>query len=258
MIKGIRYFLKYNTHRKLFREAGVNENDFFLASFPKSGNTWLRFILARAIYDENEIDQNTLPKYFPTVHRSSAEDIRKLSGSRYIKTHAPFFALYPKCIYLHRDYRAVIVSAWFHAKNITGYTGTLKEFLYSPLLKSFGPWYWHVNTALQWKEKHPEKILVLSYEAMLQEPVESIKRILDFTEIKPIISPEQIAEKSQFQSLASQESELKQKDASRAARTFFRSGNADDWKNHLDEDDLKLILDQETRNTMIRCGYLQK
>jgi len=258
MIKGIRYYLKYNAHRKLFRAAGVNEKDFFLSSFPKSGNTWLRFILARALYDESVIDQNTLPKYFPTVHRSRAEEIRNLPGPRYIKTHATFFSLYPKTIYLHRDYRAVVVSAFFHAKNITGYNGTLKEFLSSSLLKSFGPWFWHVDSALDWKEMHPEKMLVLSYEKMLSEPVKAITDILDFTGIKPIISAEMIAEKSRFQTLASQESQLKQKGVSRTNHPFFRAGTADDWKNHLGEDELRLILDRKTTETMKRCGYLQK
>lgn len=254
MIKGLRYYIRYAAHRKLFREAGINEQDIFLASFPKSGNTWLRFILARALYPEQQITLQNIRDYFPTVYKSSASEIRRLASPRYIKTHAPFFSLYPKCIYIYRDYRAVVVSGWFHAKNKTGYTGTLSQFISSPVLKAFGHWHWHVNEAFEHHAKNPDKVLLLQYEKLLEFKAPEIERILKFCNITPIISAEEIMQKTSFGKL--REVEIQAGNPDKQEGTFFRSGKAEDWRNFLSPEDEARVLTKENRSTMIRCGYL--
>lgn len=257
MIKGIRYYLKYSAHRKIFRRAGINERDVFLASFPKSGNTWLRFILARAIYPEEQINLRNIQDYFPTVHRSTAEEIAKLKSPRYIKTHAPFFSLYPRCVYIYRDYRAVVVSAWFHAKNKTGFKGTLTEFIASPLMNSFGPWHWHVQQALEHQQKYPEKIYLLQYEKLLNNTVQEIEGVLNYCKIKPIITSAEIKENTSFGKLREGEKQTGSRIQDSSGQHFFRSGTVDDWKQHLPEEDEAKILDPNARRMMIKLGYLK-
>lgn len=257
MIKGFRYYLKLAAHRKIFRNAGINDQDIFLASFPKSGNTWLRFILARAIYPEDKINLRNIQDYFPTVHRSSAEEISNLKSPRYIKTHAPFFSLYPKCVYIYRDYRAVVVSAWFHAKNKTGFKGTLTEFIASPLMNSFGPWHWHVAQALAHHEKHPEKIHLLQYEKLLEQTAREIEGVLLFCGITPIIPVEKIKEKTSFGKLREGEEQSGSRIQDSSAQHFFRSGTMDDWRQYITPSDEKKILNVQTRKMMIRLGYLK-
>lgn len=252
MVKGIRYYLKYYNHRKFFRKAGVNVSDVFVASFPKSGNTWMRFILARALYTQ-QLDQDNLMLFFPTVHRSSAEEINKLPSPRYIKTHAPFFNLYPRTIYLYRDYRAVVVSAWFHARNKAGFSGTLDEFISSPLLRSFGPWYWHVQLALDWHSRHTDRMLLVRYESLVENPKENITRLLEFTGINPVIPVDEIIQRTTFNVLQQMEKTTRPGDV----KPFFRSGALNNWREHLTPALERKLLSKKDREIMSQCGYVE-
>ena len=252
MIKGLRYYNAYLKDKRLFKDAGITDRDVFLASFPKSGNTWLRYILARAMYPESQINQENLQHYFPTVYRNSAQEIRKMSSPRYIKTHSPFFSLYPKSIYIIRDYRQVVVSAWHHAKNKSNFTGTIHEFIDSKLLNVFGPWHWHVTEALNFQESNPDKILVLRYETMLNDSEKCVNDILRFTEIQSIIPTSEIIEKTRFGRLQ----ELEKNGGQNPEQLFFRSGTNNDWEKIADKSLEEKIMDQSVVEVMKRCGYL--
>ncbi len=252
MIKGLRYYNAYLKDKRLFKEAGIGDRDVFLASFPKSGNTWLRYILARALYPESQINQENLQHYFPTVYRNSTQEIKKLSSPRYIKTHSAFFSLYPKCIYIIRDYRQVILSAWHHAKNKSNYMGSLDEFVDSKMINAFGPWFWHVTEALNFQESAPEKMLILRYESMLSDPAKSVNEILKFTNLQPIIPVEEIVEKTSFVRLQTMEKQGGQN----PEQLFFRSGTNDDWKKTADWVLENKLLDKPTHEVMKRCGYI--
>jgi estrone sulfotransferase len=257
MIKGIRYYLKYAEHKKIYRKAGVSERDVFLASFPKSGNTWLRFILARALYPDSQVNLRNIHDYFPTVHHGSVHEISKAHSPRYIKTHAPFFSLYPRCIYVFRDYRAVVVSAWFHAKNSVGFQGNLMDFVSTPLMNSFGPWHWHLEQAFDHKEKHPGKIHILQYEKILVDTAAEIKSLLEFCGIQPLITPEEIAHATSFGKLREEEANAGSGVKKPSEDFFFRSGKSDGWKEYITEEIESRIMNAATRRMMIRCGYIK-
>lgn len=249
MVKGVRYYLQVNRAKKLIRASGISDRDIFLASFPKSGNTWLRFILANALYPESELSLANITAKFPTMHKSTAEEIKKLASPRFIKTHDAFFSLYGKTIYLVRDYRDVAVSAYFHAKSKSNYSGNISSFISGNMLNAFGPWHWHVSEAMKKKESDESNFLLIRYEDLRNSPVEHIKVILNFCGITSTLDASEINERASFGKLKSKEqSENTDKD-------FFRSGISGDWKNHLRENDLKVLLDDRTKFMMTKLGY---
>lgn len=255
MIKGIRYYKLYYKHKRLLRAAHVNSRDIFLVSYPKSGNTWLRFILARALYPADQMDLRSIQKYFPTIYRSTPAEMNSLQSPRYIKTHAPFFNLYPRSIYIYRDYRAVVVSAWYHAQNKLAYTGSISEFIRSPLLKTFGPWDWHVSLAQKLKLERPQNILELQYEKMLSQPEIEINRILQFCSIDPIISISEIQKLTAFETLRKGESVSGSRISDASGNHFFRKGVVDSWKEVLSMEDEQFLLTKSVRTVMKKCGY---
>jgi hypothetical protein len=257
MIKGIRYYLKLLQHRRILREAKITPEDIFLVSFPKSGNTWMRFILANALYPQEQIDLRRIQSLLPTMHRSSAKEMRTLPSPRYIKTHSAFFSLYPRAVYLCRDYRDVVVSAFFHAKNRGLANGSISDFIRSGLLNSFGPWHWHVSSALEQQEKFPEKVLFLRYEDLRKDPAKKIAEVLEFCRINTSISAGEIAERTSFSKLRSTEEKGGSRSMDASGNFFFRKGESGDWKNHLSAADEEFLLsDPRTRAVMKRLGYL--
>ena len=49
-----------------WRESAVLETDVFLVSFPKSGNTWMRFMLANAMVQHSQLD---ISVNFKSIHQ---------------------------------------------------------------------------------------------------------------------------------------------------------------------------------------------
>jgi hypothetical protein len=249
MIKGMRYLLQYNRAKKIIQEAGITDRDFFLVSFPKSGNTWLRFILANALYSEKDLALENINDLLPTMHRSTAEEMKKLPSPRFIKTHDAFFSLYEKVIYIVRDYRDVVVSAYFHAKNRGVETGDISFFIQSGVINSFGPWHWHVKEALTKKENDPANFLLIRYEDLQLSPVEHIRTILSFCNITSSLDAAAINERTAFAKLRKAENERN------GDLEFFREGKSGDWKNHLSPSDLEFLLDERTKLMMTKLAY---
>ena len=88
-------------------------DDIFLVSYPKSGNTWVRFLLANLLKEGDElIDFKSAIKYVPEIGIHN-DELVNLKRPRIIKSHELYNAKYPKVVYIVRDPRDVYVS-YFH------------------------------------------------------------------------------------------------------------------------------------------------
>lgn len=252
MAKGLRYLVALGKQKRFLESAGVSEKDFFLASFPKSGNTWLRYLLAYSIFPAEKISHEALSSLLPSVY-DEPFSLKHLSPPRFIKTHDAFFSLYPKTIYICRDYRDVVVSSYHYLTKKNLVHSTLSEFIQNERLSAFGAWSWHVSSALEWKEMHPGKIHFVKYEDLLAAPERELKSILDFSGVKPITPLAEIIRLASFENLRkNEEAAMKQGEA-----YFFRKGISGDWKTALTEKETESILsDKKTNALMKKLGYL--
>jgi estrone sulfotransferase len=257
MIKGFRYYRNLLLHRRILRKAGIGAEDFFIVSFPKSGNTWLRFIIATALFPDKQFDLRKIESLLPTMFGSNPEEMRALPSPRFIKSHGIFFSIYPKVIYICRDYRDAAVSLYFHAKN-RGLTGeSISAFLRSDLLNIAGPWHWHVSAALEQKKKNPDKIFFLRYEDLLASPEKKTNELLEFCRIKTTLNVSEIVARTTFHKLRTSEEKEGSKLTDASGNFFFRKGESGDWKNYLSaEDESFLLRDPRTRHFMKELGYL--
>lgn len=90
-------------------------DDTFLVSFPRSGNTWTRFLLGYYLF-EDKFDFVTKENFLPAIKANTNHQLLKVPRPRILKSHSPYFSEYPKVIYLVRDPRDVIVSHFHWAK----------------------------------------------------------------------------------------------------------------------------------------------
>jgi len=220
--------------------SSVYDSDVFIASFPKSGNTWLRFIIANMITNEH-ITLKNIDQYIPDIYNFKTY-INKNPEPRFIKTHHAYYESYPKTIYIHRDYRDVLISFYHFQKSLGKFDGEFKTFI-ETMNSPFGSWNNHVSTALKFKEKYPDRILILSYEAVMVNPKKYIEEIATFSSISPVKSINEIVANCSFDSLKKIE-----RDYGRTFETpnltFFRKGESKQWKNEISSAENEYIVNQ--------------
>lgn len=238
---------------------GLNEikkDDVFLVSFPKSGNTWLRFIIANLITSDELVTLQNIDQIVPDVY-SSAHLVNAMSSKRFIKTHHAFFDCYPLSIYIYRDYRDAMVSNFHYFKNRRNFKGDFSEFLNSEVaFNDFGTWQFHLTSAFNQKVRSPNSILILRYEDLLAKPGDEIQKIIDFSGIHPKRSIEQVVKLCSFYNLKENENMHSGKYKKITGENFFRNGTSNQWKNYFSRNDLDNLMKKENLvNTMLRAGY---
>jgi hypothetical protein len=203
-------------------------DDIFITSYPKSGNTWLRFLLANLFKRQNEeIDFHTVHNYVPEV-RKQEEIIKTLKRPRVMKSHAPYMREYPKVIYLIRDGRDVYVSYYFHRLKQLSPDCTFKEFL-----KHYDhyPCTWGEHIATWLFKESTSKILVVRFEDLVRNCLKQLERILEFLCIERTENQLKLAiEASSFTNMQRIENEKGRLYKNEGPEVFMRNGKTGDWK----------------------------
>ena len=106
--------------RRVFQHE-LRQTDIFLIGHPKSGNTWLAYMLAIILNKDfnRHINLATIGDYVPVIHGRDSMIVkyRNLFNPRVFRNEWPIYPdRYPKIIYLIRDPRSILVS-YYHMYN---------------------------------------------------------------------------------------------------------------------------------------------
>lgn len=231
----------------------VYPDDVYLVSYPKSGNTWVRFLLANALNEDQEleIDFHNIQEIIPEVIRNN-DFIDKAKRPRLIKSHG-LNVSYPRVIYIIRDGRDVYTSYYYYRQNKlpqgTSFTDFLKSEKHYPSL-----WSDHVNFWLNQSKK--SDFLLVRYENLIMNPKEQLCRMLNFVGIELSESNiDRAIQLSSFENMRHVESEKgrpykKLEDVNQ----FLRKGEIGNWK-QLFKDEDKKIFNKKEGNALIQSGY---
>lgn len=245
----------------------VQDQDIFVASFPKSGTTWLQQVVYLLFHPDNpdsELMEWKFP-YLEHVYPGLTEIDKRKNQQRFIKTHLPFHLLpdqisekNAKIIYIHRDPKDMMVSYYFFARMLTfiNYIGTLKDFAWQVMLNKvpYGPYFDHLNNYLTAAQNQPKKVLTVSYEDMKKDPEKVIQDIANFLKV-PLTEERKItvAAETTFDAMklnASTNYKHWDKYGLRnpGETEFMRKGEVGDHKNHFDSDMDKLVSEWVNAN----------
>ena len=61
------------------RAATIFPDDVYLVSYPKSGNTWLRFLIANLIHPQEEVNFLNIESVLPSIYILPDRELRKFS-----------------------------------------------------------------------------------------------------------------------------------------------------------------------------------
>jgi len=236
----------------------------FLVSYPKSGNTWLRFLLGNYLTN-NTCDFTNAHLVIPDIHLNyECSGSSEFNNPKFLKSHKQFTADYEKLIYIVRDGRDVAVSYYFHMQKY----GQIDEnvpflkFLQgfnSGMLDGCGLWSEHV---MSWTGHSKSEILVVKYEEVCKDPYTQLRRCLEFADIP--IKDDSIASSVEVSSFENMQAlERKQHDSfiglksSNPSIRFVREGKVGGWKK-LFSDELLASFIEVHGHALEKFGYLSE
>lgn len=161
---------------------GLSHSDYLLISYPKSGNTFVRFVVANIInlefHQGKMIDFYALGKILPEVGKDDLSVRWPYDGfPRVVKTHECFSADYLKTdhyIYVTRDPRDICISYYHYmnARKDGGHVGSLSDFIRNKSL-GLSALNEHVRSWL------PHNPYVLRYEDLMQGSFSTVRKMFD-------------------------------------------------------------------------------
>ena len=222
-LKGaVRYALERDPPQ---RRHQVWPDDIFLVSFPKSGNTWMRFLLGNLLHPGKSVGFVDIESVFPDIAASPRGALRKVPRPRLIKSHECFDPRYRRVIYVIRDPRDVAVSLYYYAKKVKNiddsfsleafvsrmlipgrsYAGTWGEHAGSWLINAtnIGEFGFHNNGGCAHSASdhrtvfepgargHGREFILVRYEDLLESTQAELQRVVKFLELET--TPLQIA-----------------------------------------------------------------
>jgi len=159
-------------------------DDTFIVSYPKSGNTWTRFLIANLLRPEPPLTLLDMERLVPAVDSQTRRFFHAMRRPRVIRDHGPFNPQYKNVIYIVRDPRDVVISAYnFVLKGSIidesyPLTTFVKEFVRGAR-SAVGSWGENVASWLATRGNSP-RFLLLRYEDMLSGTAHELGKVASF------------------------------------------------------------------------------
>jgi estrone sulfotransferase len=243
-----------------FRHRALYANDVFLASYPRSGNTWLRFVLSEALTGTS-IDFDNVDRFVPELkwHRGATPMLE--NQGRLIKTHERWRKEYRKAIYVIRDVRDVALSQYARTIQLGIMDPNLDEFLLAFLqgraqAHPYGAWDRHLRAWLDSPLAREGKLLVVKFEDLRRKPEENLTRMLEFLHgpSGPETVSTALANNSVEQMRIKEERSRKLYQSTTEVGRFVRKGAIQGWRTSLTPAQLQLF-ERYAGRELARVGY---
>lgn len=250
---------------------GLQPQDMFQASYPRSGSTWLRFMLFEILCGE-EAGFRKIEDRLPEIQWQRGKKGILANGGRFIKTHEQYRSEYKRAVFLVRDMRDVLLSCYarglqdgiVHLVSKGDFDSFMMSFLNGYALQ-MGSWHEHTRTWLESPLAKSGNLLTIKYEELRKNPEPMLAQILEFVGVKPNmqIIHKAVEDNSLQQMRAKEDREKKQgevsvllgphKNTGEDGR-FVRKGSVGGWRNKLTEAQLKTI-DEYAGEMLLQLGY---
>jgi hypothetical protein len=160
-----------------------------ISSFPKSGNTWLRFLIGNVIKQNVELTYSNISSVIPAdwsvLERLDISNFNS-NGAAFIKEHSQynehFAGKVSGAIYVIRNGFDVLSSYFeFIQAQAPGLYKNIEDFS-EEYWYNFGTWGEHANSWINHcSESKP--VVVIKYEDLLSDPFNEVKKIMRFFKI---------------------------------------------------------------------------
>jgi hypothetical protein len=256
-----------------------------ISSFPRSGNTWVRFLVATAILGERP-DSGGLNRIIPDLHLSSFDvDIWREVGQVIAKSHylpdGLRAALVDKMnidlqncdlriIHIIRNPFDNAISNLRYGNYDEDILGLFFESFIDPKIgiseyikHGMGTWVDNNDAWFHMQGRMGAKIEIFRYKDLIENPLENLEKILEFLGVKATIPPERVVELCSASKLRkAEDNEVKEGKAGffkfnadhKPTKRFINEATFGTYKELMDESMIELGL-HHAGPTLERYGY---
>lgn len=222
---------------------GMPEQHALVASYPRSGNTWLSFMVADVLLQQNgHVTDTGLPinerEIIPDLDRG---DLKTCQYSHYsplllAKTHVNFTSWMQRGIYLLRQPADVLVSYFYFHTRYPFLKSETTNGIADFCRRYAEQWYAHAKSFIWACEEYPDAFIPVTYESLLDQTSFQLRRVLNHFQIEFTEKQVEIAvENHQFNKHSGRETDRQDNEK------FFRSGIKDSACRELDPKTLKWV-----------------
>jgi hypothetical protein len=242
----------------------LRATDLFLVGHPRSGNTWLSYMLAIALNDDHEarINLANIDKFAPYIGDDRAvARFRNVSDPRLFRNHYPLWpGLYPKTIYIVRDPRAVIVSFYKILRTRGDFDIGVNDFVERYLAGKLRARYpqlirWDVQVLAWMRRATRQPVLFVTYEDLARDRGAELRKIFGFIGQAPSDESLRLAvERGSFAAMQDMERDFGVGRNAERGLNFVRRGEASSWNEELPAASRRRI-EGELGDAMRTLGY---
>jgi hypothetical protein len=236
---------------RIERDITIFSDDIFLTSYPRSGNTWTRFLVGNLVHQDEPVTFLNVERLVPDMYKHSDRTLRNLPRPRIMKSHECFDPRYKRIMYVVRDPRDVAVSNyhWEMKQRSMGDSYPIETFVsrwMEPVYwNRLGSWGDHVTSWLSTRQGQ-EGFLLLRYEDMLADPAREMAKLAGLLRIDP--TPERLARAAELSSAdrmrrleKDQGDKWVQTRYTRQDKQFVRKAASGDWRTILPTESVQMI-----------------
>ncbi|KFM58565.1 Sulfotransferase family cytosolic 1B member 1, partial [Stegodyphus mimosarum] len=232
------------------------DEDIIIASYPKTGSTWLQYIVLQILSKGDlfpSFDDVTY-RVVPFMEMTGIAAVEALKSPRVYKHHIPYNMVQKnpksKCLYIYRNPEDTVVSFFHFMQNIYEEEMNFNEFFeqFLSLNIGYGRYFEHILSFFAHKDE--ENLLLISYEKLHKNRREEILRIAKFlgeNYFQRLLEDESVIRKviehTSFDYMKTNLTQPQEKGKGGGLKTaaFFRKGIVGDGKNMLSAEQKKRL-----------------
>jgi len=266
MIYGVKTVLKYALGMdRADRNFAVFRDDTMIVSYPRSGNTWTRFLLANLLHPGVDVSFTNIETLIPDTSVISSRALKRIPRPRVIKSHEYFDHRYPKVIYVVRDPRDVALSYYDFQRKYRQIADDyaieryVDDFVNGRLnSSSWGTWAENVASWVSTR-RDSDRFLLLRFEDMIEDTRRELERVADFLALS---STPQTLERAIANSSAERMRQMEKREEDQWVATkkhrkdipFVRTAKAGGWRTQLPSESV-LQIGRAWGGLMSSLGY---
>jgi hypothetical protein len=242
------------------RHRDIGPQDVLIASYPRSGCTWLRFLLFEALTNQ-PAGFVSVNRHIPGPGSRRAAAALLPNDGRLVQSHDPSWPRGTRVVYLVRDVRDVVLSSYRAHIRRGVFEGSLDDYI-GPFLMGdwyFGSWARHVDYWIG-SDDDPSRRgvgLTLTYEELRRDPNASLASVVRFLGVEreeSVIS--RAVANNAIDAMRAKEDAAPPGTIDYAVQgiRFVGKGKAGGWKDELSDDQLERI-ESSAGAQLLRLGY---